>query len=117
MFYETLLALCNEKDVGPTNLVNMLGISTGNLSKWKAGGIPRGDTLLKIADFFGCSVDHLLGRPVSTSKQSHRLGELSNSMEQLNEEGQDKVVDYAADLVASGRYIKDDQLGVVQENA
>ena len=34
---------------------------------------------------------------------------------QLNCEGQEKLTDYASDLVASGRYIKDYQLEMVEE--
>lgn len=34
------------------------------------------------------------------------LKTIADSLEQLNSEGQEKLLDYAADLVASGRYIK-----------
>lgn len=37
---------------------------------------------------------------------SSRLHRLSDLMEQMNEEGQEKLLDYAADLVAGGRYKK-----------
>ncbi len=37
-----------------------------------------------------------------------KINVLSSAFEQLNEEGQNKLVDYAEDLVASGRYIKSD---------
>lgn len=39
------------------------GISTGNISDWKNGrSKPTAETLIKIADYFSCSVDYLLGR-------------------------------------------------------
>ena len=38
-------------------------------------------------------------------------------MEQLNEEGQEKLLDYAADLVAGGRYIKTCAPGLDQAQA
>ena len=62
MFYETLKSLCAEKGIRITNLVAELAISTGNLSKWKAGGEPKGNTLSKLADYFAVSTDYLLGR-------------------------------------------------------
>ena len=62
MFYSTLQALCEKKGVKITNVVADLKISTGNLSKWKAGVIPKSATITKIADYFGVSADYLLGR-------------------------------------------------------
>ena len=39
------------------------GISTGNISDWKSGrSKPTADALILVADYFGCSVDYLLGR-------------------------------------------------------
>lgn len=39
------------------------GISSGNISDWKSGrSKPNAETLVKIADYFDCSVDYLLGR-------------------------------------------------------
>ena len=55
-----------------TNVVADLKISTGNLSKWKAGVIPKSATITKIADYFGVSADYLLGR---TDKRDAALSE------------------------------------------
>lgn len=62
MFYSRLLFLCSEREIKITNVISELKLSSGNLSKWKAGGAPKGDTLCKIADYFGVSTDYLLGR-------------------------------------------------------
>lgn len=40
---------------------------------------------------------------------------LLSLLHQLNEEGREKLLDYAADLVASGRYIKIDSAGLGKE--
>ena len=37
--------------------------------------------------------------------------------DKLNDEGQEKLIDYADDLVSSGKYIKTDQACLAQENA
>lgn len=50
------------------------------------------------------------GRPLTASE--NRLLSLNR---QLNQEGQEKLTDYASDLVASGRYIKDYPAGMVEE--
>lgn len=51
------------------------------------------------------------------SNFSAKLHQLSDLMEQLNEEGQEKLLDYAADLVAGGRYIKTCAPGLDQAQA
>ena len=39
------------------------GVGTAAVSKWNAPGrLPRPETLVRIADAFGCSVDYLVGR-------------------------------------------------------
>ncbi len=39
------------------------GIGCSAVSKWlHRGKLPRADTLVKLADFFNCSMDYLLGR-------------------------------------------------------
>lgn len=61
MFYENLLQICKLKKISVTSLVEELGLSSGNLSKWKSGGKPRSDTLIKIAEKLDVSVNYLLG--------------------------------------------------------
>lgn len=61
MFYDRLKALCDEKGVKLTKLVEELGMSRGNMSRWKSGGVPKSDTLHALADRLGVSVDYLLG--------------------------------------------------------
>lgn len=62
MFYQKLLSLCSERGIRITSLISELHISSGNLSKWKAGNNPKSDTLLKIADYFNVTTDYLLGK-------------------------------------------------------
>lgn len=62
MFWNRFVAACNNKGVSPTAVVTKLGISGGSLTKWKNGSKPHDTTVQKIADYFGVSVDYLLGR-------------------------------------------------------
>lgn len=62
MFWDRFYSLCIENNTKPNPLAKELGISSGIVTKWKQGGIPNGDTLKKIADRLGTSVDYLLGR-------------------------------------------------------
>lgn len=49
---------------GSTSQVSRdLDVSMGNISDWKNGrSVPNTVSLVKLADYFGCSVDYLLGR-------------------------------------------------------
>ena len=80
MFYQILQSLCKQQGVKITNVVSDLKISSGNLSKWKAGGVPKGATLKKLADYFHVSTDYLLGREAPTGS-----AELSSEEQELIE--------------------------------
>lgn len=71
---------------------------------------PMISTVKKVAIFFSVDPSDLLGYSVSASAApsalSPQLQSLSDALDQLNDEGQEKLLDYASDLVASGRYIK-----------
>ena len=62
MFFEIYNDLCRRHGVAPTTVMTYLGISKGSIAKWKEGSVPRESTLLKIANYFGVSVDYLLGK-------------------------------------------------------
>lgn len=52
-----------EEDGASVGLSKATGISSGNICDWKSGrSKPNAETLVKVADYFECSVDYLLGR-------------------------------------------------------
>ena len=61
-FKENFTRLCNQKGESPTTVCKKLGLSNAAYSCWTDEGIPRKSTLIKIADYFGVSVDFLLGK-------------------------------------------------------
>lgn len=62
MFYDLFCELCHKKGVSPTRATVEIGLSRTIGTKWKTtGATPQGETLSKIADYFGVSVDYLLG--------------------------------------------------------
>ena len=72
MFWTIFLQLCANNDKSPTAVGIDLGFSRATVSNWKNGGIPRDTALIKIADYFGVSVDYLLGNapePSNAPKQ------------------------------------------------
>ena len=60
--YEIFEKLLMERGVTAYKVAKATGISTGSMTDWKIGrSAPKVDKLQKIADYFGVSVDYLLG--------------------------------------------------------
>ena len=77
MFWENFLKLCTNQNKKPTAVITELGISRGSVTHWKAGKIPQNTALLKLADYFGVSVDYLLGNedaPIRSAELSQLDG-------------------------------------------
>ena len=53
--------LCKEKGISVAKLERETGISNGTISRWSTSS-PTVEKLEKVADYFGVSVDSLLGR-------------------------------------------------------
>ena len=60
MFWDNFVVLCNENDTKPNPVAKQLGLSSGSVTSWKNGKVPHHSTLIKIADYFGVTVDYLL---------------------------------------------------------
>ena len=60
--YEIFEKLLMERGVTAYKVAKATGISTGSMTDWKKGrSAPKVDKRQKIADYFGVSVDYLLG--------------------------------------------------------
>lgn len=68
-FWEVFSDLCNSKGTKPNPVGKKVGVASSTITQWKNGSIPNGETLIKIADYFDCSVDYLLGRNLVSTKQ------------------------------------------------
>ena len=63
MFFDIFTDLCKEKGVSRTKAAEEIGLSNSITTKWKkTGATPGGDTLEKVAAYFGVTIDHLLGK-------------------------------------------------------
>lgn len=105
-----------------------LGISRSAVNKYERGVIKNVYTSVVegFADILKCSPGYLMGwtdeplagvAPPSPAPLSPQLQALADALDQLNEEGQEKLLDYADDLVAGGRYIKNSASGLGQAQA
>jgi len=108
-----LFEIMSEKKVTQQALSENISVSQGNISDWKNGrSFPKVDALIKIADYFDVSVDYLLGRTdvrepaggSSAPQLSVEEKRLLRLFAELNAEGRDKLLGYADDMIASGKY-------------
>ena len=62
--YDSILALCQSRDIRPGRLCDELGLSRGLMTDLKMGRKKSvsAETAQKIAAYFGVSVGHLLGQ-------------------------------------------------------
>lgn len=60
MFWNNFVFYCNQNSVAPNRVAAQLGFSTGTVTWWKKGRVPRDTALQKIAAYFGVTVDDLL---------------------------------------------------------
>lgn len=61
MFYTNYLRLCASIQKAPTTVATELGLKRATVTRWKGGALPTDINLQKIADYFGVTVDYLLG--------------------------------------------------------
>ena len=78
MFYDRFRQLCESKGVSCNKAALEIGLSNATPTKWrKTGATPTGETLDRIAKYFGVTTDYLLSK--ETEKASTDSGERSVS--------------------------------------
>lgn len=75
MFYDNFLLLCQKKGVSRTRACTDCDLSRTAWNKWQGGAVPNGETVNRLADYFGVTTDFLLG--TETEKDPAVPGEVS----------------------------------------
>lgn len=78
MFWTNFVFLCKQRGMSPNAVVSSPEIgmkSTGSVSAWKKGALPRQSTLNKIADYFDVDVNELVGIDLSAKKEPVLIAE------------------------------------------
>lgn len=65
MLKERIRELCKQQKISVTKLEETLGLGNGAIGKWDKYK-PKTENLEKVADYFGVTIDYLLGRPAPT---------------------------------------------------
>lgn len=62
-FGERLKKLREEKNILSKDLASIINVEPSTITNWEKGNrSPKEDMLIRIADYFDCSIDYLLGR-------------------------------------------------------
>ena len=94
--YERIEELCRKKRINITQLCNECSIPRATLSDYKNGRTKSlsAQTLSKISDYFGISVDFLYGKTSNASEEDLKIA-LFGGDSQVTEEMWDEVKRYA----------------------
>lgn len=104
MFWNIFSSLCEKNKKTPTGVITELNISRGSVTHWKSGKVPQHTTLLKISNYFGVSVDYLLGKDTSVPTQDNidnndEKRELLNRIARMDEGQLKQLSDFADYLI------------------
>ena len=97
MFGERLRALRKARGLSQEELGEMTQLGQSNISAWERGGrLPLPDGLIKLASFFNCTIDELLGFDVN--ERNEDLLFVEQKYLSLKEEDKEKVKIYIESL-------------------
>ena len=113
MFKTIFTQLCIEKNISPASAMKELGLSNSVYSKWTDTSLPRPATLMKIANYFGVSVDYLRGEEDDTAVASLALGEVLEWLEDNEYEvDEDENNVYTISKEGKSRYVSNSDLAM-----
>ena len=86
----TIKSLLKAKNISAGKMLSDLGLNKNSLVTMQSSGyLPRVETLVKIADYLGCSVDYLLGRTNVPDEKS-----FADAASRLNAEQLKQLISY-----------------------
>jgi len=115
MFYDIFKKLCNDNAETPNSVCTKLGLSQAAAPYWKKSGkTPKRETLEMVAEYFGCTVEYLLGREPTVADvfgmiekkaekriapTKHSRSEVFYILGKLTDSELDEVLDFAEHLL------------------
>lgn len=96
---------CAARNVKPTIACTAAGVGRSFVSDIDRGRTPSVASVADLAAYLGVSTSDLVG----DAKTPADLAPLAEAWAELNDEGRERLIQYAEDLCAGGRYIKNHQ--------
>lgn len=95
MFKDVFMQILQEQNITAYKLSKDIGVTQGMISYWKSGDrIPSAENLIALADYFGCSVDYLLGRTDEKKPPATQQEALERALNDLTLEELQDVLEY-----------------------
>lgn len=100
-FYENYLRLCALKKESPSGAAINAGFSNAAASHWSNGAVPSRASLVRLSNYFGCSISELLEKPeapapdtrtATASKDGGLLEEFERIFDALTPENQNAII-------------------------
>lgn len=113
LLISNIISRCKDEKIKPTAAFIAAGVGKDFLGNLRKGIIPSVAKVADLAAYLGVSTSDLVG----DAKTPAELAPLANAWNELNEEGHERLIAYAEDLVAGGRYIKSDTSGMGTKEA
>ena len=104
LMISNILKFCAARDVKPTVVCTEAGVGKNFVTNMKRGQTPSVASVADLAAYLGVSTSDLVG----DAKTPVDLAPLAAAWAELNEEGRERLTQYAEDLTSSGRYKKHD---------
>ena len=102
---------CAQTEEAPTNACYNAGVGKSFIANMKKGQTPSVANVAKLAAYLGVTTSDLVG----DARDPPESTEISELYAQLNEEGQESLMDYARHLVDTKKYAEHGQGQVVPE--
>ena len=82
-FYENFTRLCRKVGKAPSVVAQEIGLNNSSVTYWKRGSMPKGETLRKLSEYFGVSVDALLEDKADEDERVRESGDDAGTRREL----------------------------------
>lgn len=83
MFYSNFLKLCNKINKAPSAVAVELGFQKSSVTKWSRGTLPTKANQLKIANYFGITVEELMNDEDTKNSPAQTEQENDNDIKEI----------------------------------
>jgi len=103
-FYDRFVDLCKEHNISQVIALEKVGMSSGNLSYYKKGKLPKHKSLEGLAELFNVPINYLTGETdIKNEPDDPEIAELRRILANVDEEGKQKILEDARALLAEQR--------------
>lgn len=93
--YQFIETQCALHGISDRKMLSEAGLSKGVMDNMKKGSMPSVDKVAAIADYFGCSIDQLVGREKNIAPVETDKSELAVTLRDLSKNEIVKLIDFA----------------------